>query len=382
MNKLSTLFSRTATGAIQQWDIEVTDNRFRVICGQVGGQLVTSEWSQCEGKNIGKKNETSPEGQAFLEAESKWTKKARMGYTEDISKVDNCMAYIEPMTAKKLVDRLKKIDFKKGVLVQNKYNGHRCVARMEGGKIILRTRTGKLYYCVPHIAKDLEEFFTKYPESILDGELFNNDLRTKLNEISSLLRKGEDVTAEDLEKSERLIKFYVYDGYNFDETLDQDSDYILRKTFIDTNISELCDFCEIVKTDIAYSMVEVDKIYNEYLADDQEGAIIRLPNSPYENSRSANLLKYKPVDDSECEILSLHEGTGNWAGTAKTATVKWNDKIFDATFKGSLELGRERLKNPTPWIGATVTFLYNGLTGLSVPNYARIDPENCFTGDK
>ena len=382
MNKLETLYSRTATGAIQQWTVEIEENKFRVVCGQVGGQLVTSEWTTCFGKNKGKKNETSDDGQALMEAESKWTKKARMGYTPDISKVDNCMAYIEPMTAKKLVERLKKIDFKKGVLVQNKYNGHRCVARMEGGKIILRTRTGKLYYCVPHIARDLEAFFAKYPESILDGELFNNDLRTKLNEISSLLRKGEDVTTEDLKNSEQLIKFYVYDGYNFNETLDQDSDYILRKAFIDTNISELCDCCEVVKTDTAYSMEEVDKIYNEYLADDQEGAIIRIPNSPYENSRSANLLKYKPVDDSECEILSLHEGTGNWAGTAKTATVKWNGKIFDATFKGSLELGRDRLKNPTPWIGATVTFLYNGLTGLSVPNYARIDPENCFTGDK
>ena len=88
------------------------------------------------------------------------------------------------------------------------------------------------------------------------------------------------------------------------------------------------------------------------------------------------------MDDDECEIISLHEGTGNWAGTVKTATVKWKDKIFDATFKGSWELGEERLINPTPWIGTKVTFIFNGLTGLGVPNYARIDPENCFGGDK
>lgn len=379
---LPILFSRTSTGAIQQWNIEVVENKFRVICGQVGGQHITNEWTVCEGKNIGKKNETSGSEQAFAEAKSKWTKKARMGYTVDINKIDDCMSYVEPMTAKKLLERLKKVDFKKGVLVQNKYNGHRCVARMEAGKIVLRTRTGKLYYGIPHIVKDLEKFFEKSPEAVLDGELFNNELRTKLNEISSLLRQGEDATPEDIRKSEELIRFYVYDGYNFNDTLDQDSDYILRKNYIDENIPKLCKYCPTVKTDLAYSMEEVDKIYFVYLADEQEGAIVRIAHSPYENKRSEYLLKYKPVDDDEAVIKSLHEGTGNWAGTAKTATIEWKGLTFDATFTKSWELGEERLKNPGDWIGKTVTFLYNGLTGLGIPNYARIDPENCFGGEK
>ena len=381
---LQILYSRTSTGAVQQWFIEVSGNKFRVVSGQVDGAKVTSEWTVCEGKNVGKKNETSPSDQAYSEAESKWTKKARMGYTPDLKKIDDCMVYVEPMTAKKLVDRVEKIDFKKGVLVQNKYNGHRCVARLEAGKVVLRTRTGKLYYGIPHIVNDLKKFFNQSPSAILDGELFNNELRTKLNEISSLLRQGEDATAEDIKKSEQLIRFYVYDGYNFTDTLDQDSDYVDRKAFIDKNLPKYCEYCLTVKTDSASSMVEVDKIYNAYLADEQEGAIIRLPNTPYENKRSANLLKYKPTDDDECEILSLHEGTGNWAGTSKTATVKWKGIEFDVTFKGSWEQGAERLGNPKPWIGKTVTFLYNGLTGKAPfkPNYGRIDPDNCDGGEK
>ena len=379
---LPTLYSRSSTGAVLQWSIEVSGNKFRVTSGQVDGAKVTAEWTVCEGKNIGKKNETSSADQAYAEAESKWTKKARMGYTPDVKKIDNCMAYVEPMTAKKLLDRLKKIDFKKGVLVQNKYNGHRCVARLEAGKVTLRTRTGKLYYGIPHIVKDLEKFFSVSPEAILDGELFNNELRTKLNEISSLLRKGEDATAEDTKKSEQLIRFYVYDGYNFTDTLDQDSDYVDRKAFIDKNLPKYCKYCLTVKTDSATSMVEVDKIYFAYLADQQEGAIIRIPNSGYENTRSANLLKYKPVDDDEGIIKKLTEGTGNWAGTAKTATILWKGIEFEATFKGTWEQGAERLKNPEPWIEAKVTFLFNGFTGKGVPNYARIDPDNCFGGEK
>lgn len=382
MKQLPLLFSRTSTGAVQEWSIEVLGNQFRVTSGQKNGAKVTSAWTICEGKNVGKKNETSPEDQAFSEAESKWTKKARMGYTPDIKKIDNCMVYVEPMTAKKLLDRIKKVDFTKGVLVQNKYNGHRCVARLEGGKVILRTRTGKLYYCVPHIAKDLEKFFTLFPDAILDGELFANELRTKLNEISSLLRKGEDVTSEDLVFSEKLIRYHVYDGYDFGDGLEQEDDYVKRKEFIDGILPKICKYCPIVKTDLAHSMDEVNIIYNAYLADDQEGAIIRIPNSSYENKRSNNLLKYKPIDSAECVITKLIEGDGNWSKTAKTATVKWNGKTFDATFKGSYEQGAERLLNPKNWIGKEVTFIYNGLTGLGIPNYARIDPDNCFEGAK
>ena len=388
MKNLPKLYSRTSTGAIQEWSIEVKENRFRVTSGQQSGKAVTAEWTICEGKNLGKKNETSAADQAFSEAESKWTKKARMGYTPDIKKIDDCMVYIEPMTAKKLLDVLKKIVWKLGVLVQNKYNGHRCVARLEGGKVVLRTRTGKLYYGIPHIVKDLEKFFVKCPDAVLDGELFNNELRTKLNEISSLLRKGEDATPEDIKRSEQLIRFYVYDGYNFTDDLDQDSDYTLRKDFIDKTLPKLCKYVPSVKTEWAFSMAEVDKIYNAYLADDQEGAIIRLPHTGYENKRSGNLLKYKPVDDDECKIKKIIEGTGNWAGTAKTATVEWKDKkgvvhTFDVTFKGTWEQGAERLKNPQDWEGKDgVTFLFNGLTGLGIPNYGRIDPDNCFGGEK
>jgi len=94
------------------------------------------------------------------------------------------------------------------------------------------------------------------------------------------------------------------------------------------------------------------------------------------------LLKYKPEDDDEATIIDIIEGTGNWAGTAKTCTLEWKGKKFDATFKGTHEQGVDRLKHKKDWIGKTVTFLYTGLTGLGVPNYARIDPDNCFKGDR
>ncbi|MEI7463709.1 MAG: efflux RND transporter permease subunit, partial [Candidatus Taylorbacteria bacterium] len=128
---LPTLYSRTSTGAIQEWKIEVLGNQFRVICGQTDGKKVVNEWTTCVGMNIGKKNETSPDEQAVAEATSKWEKKKKTGYTDDITEVDTCTTYVEPMLAKNFKDRLNKIDWKLGVLVENKFNGNRAIATLK-----------------------------------------------------------------------------------------------------------------------------------------------------------------------------------------------------------------------------------------------------------
>ena len=52
-----TIYKKTATGATQQWTIEVEGNKLRSISGQVGGKLTTASWTECFGKNTGKANE-------------------------------------------------------------------------------------------------------------------------------------------------------------------------------------------------------------------------------------------------------------------------------------------------------------------------------------
>jgi len=385
MNKtFPILYKRTATGATQIWRAEVEADKFRVTSGQLDGKQVMSSWTVCEGKNLGKANETSPHEQAVSEAQSKWDKKAKTGYTQDIEKIDTCTKYVKPMLAKKLLDRLDEIDWKKGVLVQNKFNGVRCVATSESGVVLLKSRQGEVWISVPHINKDLQKFFAKYPNAVLDGELFNNELRERLNELNSIAskKKQKELTPELLKQSEEMVRFYVYDGYDFDGKTGPKIGYEIRKDWIDTSLPKFSTYFRSVKTDLVHSMAEVDEIFFKYVADGQEGIIVRIPNSAYKNNRSSDLLKHKPVDSDEGIILSLSEGTGNWADTAKTATIKWKGKVFDATFKGSYALGEERLKNPTPWIKLKVTFLYNGLTGLGTPNFARIDPNNCFVCDR
>jgi ATP-dependent DNA ligase len=133
----------------------------------------------------------------------------------------------------------------------------------------------------------------------------------------------------------------------------------------------------LVNHKISKSEKECCDIYQEYVDDQYEGAMVRL-NGPYEHKRSSLLMKMKPEDDSEGVILDIQEGVGNWAGTGKIISLRWKNKEFNATFKGTHEQAVEFLKNKNKWIGKTVTFLYNGLTGLFVPNFARVDYENCL----
>jgi DNA ligase 1 len=377
-----TLYKRTTNGGTQSWVIEVEGNKFRVTSGLVDGKKVVSAYTVCEGKNLGRANETTPEEQAASEALSKWDKQAKTGYTKDIKKIDTCLTYVKPMLAKNFEDRLKKIDWKKGVLVQNKFNGARATAQLENGEVVLKSRKGELWVSVPHINADLAKFFAKYPDAVLDGELFAASLVSSLNELAKIVRREKNFTADDINRSEELVRFWVYDGYGFTTDLSEEAKYEDRKAWIDENLPKFSKYYHYVETTECHSFAEVDAVYKKYVAQGQEGAIIRVKGTPYEHTRSAFLLKWKPQMDAEGTIKSLHEGEGNCAGTAKTATIEWKGKIFDATFKGTFEQGVERLKHPEKWVGKVVTFLYNDLTGLGVPNFARIDPDNCWKNDR
>jgi ATP-dependent DNA ligase len=358
--------------------MEQKHNLYRTHSGVKGGQMVISEWSTAKPKNIGKKNETSAEEQATAEIHAKYKKQLKTGYHENEEDAAMGTVYVEPMLAETYGKITKNPVFERERWgIQCKFNGNRCVATKDG----LFTRKGEKYISVPHIEESLISFFKKYPDAVLDGELFNNDLRQKLNEISKLIRKTKNATPDVIEKSKKYVKYYIYDGYNFPE-LDNSSPYEDRKKWIDTNVIPISSYLAKVNTEIVNSESHMMELFNNFVKDSQEGAILRKMNSPYENKRSKYLLKVKPEDDSEAEIINITDGDGNWKGAATNVTLKWKNIIFDGVFVGTYEVREEILKEKTKWIGKNVTFKYLGLTGLGTPNSARVDPDNCFKTDR
>jgi DNA ligase-1 len=364
------LFKRTETGAIQEWKQEQDNNRYRTICGQVGGKSVTSEWTEAVGKNTGKSNETSAIQQASAEIANKYKKQLKSGgYYKTVEEIDNESSFIQPMLAKIFIDRLDKIPYP--VYVDRKYNGMRSIVTSKGQF----TRKGEKIETAKHIFDDLKDILDNNNSIVLDGELYNHIYRDKLNEIVKLVRKTVHISPEDLKASKEKVKYYVYDGYGFGG-ITKETNFLQRREAL---YKLLKDIPSIVVVDCmkANNEKEVWEIYNSYIEENYEGAIVRLDKS-YENRRSANLLKVKPEMDSEATILDIIEGNGNWSKTGKVVKLKWKDKIFDATLRGSYEEALQFLKDKEKWIGREVTFLYNSLTGLGIPNYARVDYANCI----
>lgn len=374
--KYPELYTRDSLGNVRVWYMEQQDDKYRTVAGLVDGERVVSEWTLATPKNVGKKNETTGKTQAKAEIEAKYKKQKKTGYFDNVKDVDKAI-YVEPMLAKLYKDYHDEIDLDEGEwLLQTKYNGMRCIATRDG----LFTRKGEKYISCPHIEEALKPFFDEHPNAVLDGELFNNKFRQQLNEISKLVRKTVKITDADLKRSKELVHYYIYDGYGFG--LDKDHPYHERKQWIDSHV--IGKYTHVAKVEDFYikNKTDLDKHYQSLVDEGHEGAILRHKKMKYEHKRSKNLLKVKPEMDSEAKIIKVMEGSGNWGGTAKTATLDWNGKVFDATFKGTQEQLRDILKNQSKWIGKVVTFLYNDTTGLGTPNFARIDVENCFKGDR
>jgi ATP-dependent DNA ligase len=371
------LYHLDSKSKVRVWWMEQEGGKYRTVSGILDGNLVTSEWKETEAKNVGKSNATDVSGQATAEIEARYIKQIKMKYCRDISEIGSDK-FTKPMLAKEYKEYQKKIDFAKEHWgLQIKLNGNRCVAKKTG----LFSRSGERWLNCQHIEEQLKPFFEKYPNAILDGEFYNFTLRQRLNELTSIVRKSKNITAEQRSDSKAIVEYHIYDCYEPDSYPSQ-VEYQIRFDWLkSTQVqSESVKILEYFKID---SVESLNEFYNKFLEDGEEGGILRKLTSPYEiGKRSRYLLKYKPVDTDECFIISIHEGSGNWAGTAKTCTVKWKGEEFDATFKGTQSELKELLKNQDEWIGKTVTFMFNGLTGLNTPNFARIDINNCLSADR
>lgn len=76
------LFSIDKSGKRRHWSVTVTGDTVTSVSGLETGKKITTN-RQYSGKNVGKKNETSPEQQAELEAYKDWVKKVEKGYLPD-----------------------------------------------------------------------------------------------------------------------------------------------------------------------------------------------------------------------------------------------------------------------------------------------------------
>jgi hypothetical protein len=301
----------------------------KVDAGMIGGKVRESEPTVVtSGRNIGRANATNVFQQTLRDAlslhnkqMSKVAREVPKGQTERYP----------PMLAQDLRTIINKPDITRGVYIQRKYNGVRGVATLDFVEntpvVIIYSRRGKLYPGLNHIKQELLPIFMQYhtqgKKLYLDGELYLHG--RPLQEIAGIARR-------DRERGDALdaimLQYHVYDCFFADEL---DLTYANRKA----RLEDICrmfaelEYLQCVETVYVTDQTELTRLYNLYLEQGYEGAMIRPSDQTYQFSRndyhSPNLLKMKPRYDAEYEIIGYTHGDKGKASKAlmmicKTAT--------------------------------------------------------------
>lgn len=355
---LKPIYKATNGGKIQEWTIEVVENRYRTISGQTDGKKVVSEWTEVFGKNTGRANATTDTEQAIKEAEAKRKIKLERGYFENIQNV-NTKQYFEPMLAGKWEDRKDKIEYP--IYSQPKLDGIRCIVTIDG----MYSRNGKEIISAPHIKTELNHLFEGNPNLILDGELYADKFANDFNKIVSLVKKTKP-TEEDLKESAKNIEYHVYDIPSVDDT------FSVRLGALNELVPYFPNSVKLVTTHIVENENEVNDYYGKYVEMGYEGQMLRT-DGLYETKRSKFLLKHKSFVDEEYTILDIVEGEGNRSGTAGYFVFETGDgKRFKSNVKGTWEETAEMLKNRSELIGKEATVKYFNLTPDGIPRFPYV----------
>lgn len=340
----SPIYKRDTQGRLRAWSYTVDGNKWCSHSGLVDGVTTTTEWTVCTAKS-----QETDEAQALFEAQAEERKKLERQYHRTPEDCDT-PNFFEPMLAKTFG---KKVTYP--VANQPKLDGIRCIARAEG----LFTRQGKPIVSVPHIEVELAQLFDADPDLILDGELYNHDLKADFEQLVSLIRKQEPNPA-----TAGVVQYHVYDIPSFDGT------FLERAPVFQAMLDRFFVHIIPVETRLALNQAMLDKDYEDYLAAGYEGQMVRL-DQPYEiGKRSANLLKRKEFLDAEFKIVEVVEGQGNWSGYAKRLTVELPDgRTFGAGIAGTQDFCRKLLEERTDWIGRQATIKFFTPTGDGIPRF-------------
>jgi DNA ligase-1 len=209
---------------------------------------------------------------------------------------------IKPMLAHKF--DIKRVDYSKPVYIQPKLDGVRCLFTKDGAY----SRTGKQFKNLAHIELELIPFFKDNPNIILDGELYNHELKHDFEKIISLVRKQKP-TADDRLDARNLIQYHVYDFISNEKANYRDRMHELACSDIYSDYIKYVPAYRVYKHEEALNMH-----HDAYLAKGYEGSILRL-DGKYKHGRSYDLMKFKDFSDTEATIVGYETGKGKREGT-------------------------------------------------------------------
>ena len=322
--------------------------------GYVDGKQTTSHMPIPYGKNIGKKNETTPLEQAILQAQSMWNKQRASGYTNVYPNTTDVTSFL-PMLAHDFKKRHKDITFP--CIVQPKIDGVRMIAVKDGHScsFVLKSRTGKHLHGFDYIVSELNTIWKHHDNVLIDGELFHKDI--PFEQISGLSRTGG---THDIK-----LQYHIFDAvFNNDFNMGFDKRFKILST------KTVTSFLVLVDTITLSDSSQVDETLAYWTSIGFEGIMLRNTSSKYtSNYRSKDLQKLKLFCDDEFEIVSGKEADGEDKGTVIFQCIAENKRLFWVRPKGTRLYRKYLLDNIKQVIGKRLTVKFQNISEYGVPRF-------------
>ena len=256
----------------------------------------------------------------------------------------------KPMLAYPVSD--KPINYDNKVFMQPKLDGVRCLIQYDKGKVTAYSRTGKEWKNILHITSSLEKWFKSNQTTVLDGELYNHDLKDDFETIISLVRRQ---TPDDIDmlESRDLVQFHCYDIIHPDNSKFED-----RTRFVKWCVGQSSQYVHVVPTTKIACNDDAEEMHRVNLECGFEGSILRT-NDVYHQKRTHSLRKFKDFHDAEATLIAWVEGKGKRKGTVgKFMAVDADGNEFGMPVMDKFDYLQKNFRKMRNWVGKTATFTY------------------------
>lgn len=193
------------------------------------------------------------------------------------------------------------------VIIENKYDGVRCIAIVQNNTAVLHSRNGKVFPNFPHIEEALSK--PEFNNMVFDGEIMSDNFQALMKQV---YRKTNVDTSDAY-----LALFDVLDLTEFNEG---EGKY---NTLERKNILDNLRFSDCIR-EVEWTRCNLDteggqRIFKEMnktaIKNGYEGLMVKPIEAVYQCKRSAAWLKIKPVIEVTLTVKDIEEGQGKFEGT-------------------------------------------------------------------
>ena len=253
----------------------------------------------------------------------------------------------------RLVDKIKF-----PAMVNLKMDGMRANAIVREGKCEFRSRNGKEI----QLLGNLEQEFINLANGIdcvFDGELLvvHDGVILSRQEGNGILNKANKGTISANDAA--MVNMTVWDIIPYAYFADGYCPTPYSTRFATLQNMNLPNKIHLVEHNIVDDIETAQTIFQKYLADGQEGIILKDMNGPWEDKRSKGQIKFKSELECDLKIIAVEEGNGKYIGLLGALVCVSSDGIVKVNVGSGFNDEQRKSLMPSDLLGKIVAVKYN-----------------------